>query len=134
VDVTYRSLLINDAMAIACIALIHNSPHQWAPHPFTETLFVTFLITTGIALADWGIYIQTSVVSLDSLSPPVYSHASGQRKVAVLLLLGEVISAIGQVHASKVGSKRGRPRQSREAVLRHLGVGFVRGGAALRHG
>jgi len=92
-----------------CIALLTTLLTLGTFIQFTETLFVTFIITTGIALAACGSYLQTSVVAVASLFGPtvIQSMLSGQAIVAVILSSVQLISAIGSVHASKVAPTDG---------------------------
>ncbi|KAF8271742.1 nucleoside transporter-domain-containing protein [Lactarius quietus] len=63
-----------------------------------ESIFITFVISTGIALACAGAYLQTSVIAVASLFGPsiIQSLMSGQAIVAL-------ISAATSLRASQVG-------------------------------
>ena len=75
----------------------------------SEGVLATFIITTGIALACCGAYLQTSVVAVASLFGPtaIQSLISGQAVVAVILSAVQLISATGSLHASQAGPADG---------------------------
>jgi equilibrative nucleoside transporter 1/2/3 len=75
----------------------------------SDGLFATFIITTAIALACCGAYLQTSVVAVASLFGPtaIQSLISGQAVVAVILSAVQLISATGSLHASQTGPAEG---------------------------
>ncbi|KAI9466711.1 nucleoside transporter-domain-containing protein [Lactarius psammicola] len=69
-----------------------------------EGIFLTFVISTGIALAGAGAYLQTSVIAVASLFGPsiIQSMMSGQAIVAVILSSVQLISAATSLHSSEV--------------------------------
>lgn len=69
-----------------------------------EGLFITFVLSSGIALACAGAYLQTSVIAVASLFGPsiIQSLMSGQAIVAVILSSVQLISAATSLRASKV--------------------------------
>ncbi len=75
----------------------------------SEGLFAAFIITTAIALACCGAYLQTSVVAVASLFGPmaIQSLISGQAVVAVILSAVQLISATGSLHSSQAGPAEG---------------------------
>ena len=74
-----------------------------------EGIFITFILSTGIALAAAGAYLQTSVIAIASLFGPsiIQSLMSGQAIVAVILAAVQLIGAITSLRASKVGPADG---------------------------
>ncbi|KAH9007128.1 nucleoside transporter-domain-containing protein [Lactarius hatsudake] len=70
-----------------------------------EGIFITFVISTGIALACAGAYLQTSVIAVASLFGPsiIQSLLSGQAIVAVILASVQLISAATSLRSSRVG-------------------------------
>jgi equilibrative nucleoside transporter 1/2/3 len=75
----------------------------------SDGIFATFIITTAIALACCGAYLQTSVVAVASLFGPtvIQSLISGQAVVAVILSAVQLISATGSLHSSQAGPAEG---------------------------
>lgn len=74
-----------------------------------DGFFATFIITTGIALAAAGSYLQTAVMAVASLFGPeaIQSLLSGQAVVAVIVSAVQLVSALGSLHTSQAGPAEG---------------------------
>jgi equilibrative nucleoside transporter 1/2/3 len=92
-----------------------------------EGIFVTFVISTGIALAGAGAYLQTSVIAVASLFGPsiIQSLMSGQAIVAVILSSVQLISAATSLRASKVGPADGTAEANSARLFFGISASFL---------
>ncbi|KAH9050107.1 nucleoside transporter-domain-containing protein [Lactarius hengduanensis] len=92
-----------------------------------EGIFVTFVISTGIALAAAGAYLQTSVIAVASLFGPsvIQSLMSGQAVVAVILASVQLISAAASLHSSQVGPTDGAAETKSARLFFGISASFL---------
>ncbi len=92
-----------------------------------EGIFITFVISTGIALAGAGAYLQTSVIAVASLFGPsiIQSLMSGQAIVAVILSSVQLISAATSLHASQVGPADGAAETKSARLFFGISASFL---------
>jgi len=92
-----------------------------------ESIFVTFIISTGIALACAGAYLQTSVVAVASLFGPsiIQSLMSGQAIVAVILASVQLISTITSLRTSQVGPADGTAETNSARLFFGVSASFL---------
>ncbi|KAI9448341.1 nucleoside transporter-domain-containing protein [Lactarius indigo] len=92
-----------------------------------EGIFITFVITTGIALAGAGAYLQTSVIAVASLFGPsiIQSLMSGQAIVAVILSSVQLISAATSLHSSQVGPTDGAAETKSARLFFSISASFL---------
>ncbi|KAH8999415.1 nucleoside transporter-domain-containing protein [Lactarius akahatsu] len=69
-----------------------------------EGIFITFVISTGIALAGAGAYLQTSVIAVASLFGPsiIQSLLSGQAIVAVILASSALLMGTAETKSARL--------------------------------
>lgn len=92
-----------------------------------EGIFITFIISTGIALAGAGAYLQTSVIAVASLFGPsiIQSLMSGQAIVAVILASVQLVSATMSLRASEVGPADGAAETNSARLFFGISASFL---------
>lgn len=92
-----------------------------------ESIFVTFIISTGITLACAGAYLQTSVFAVASLFGPstIQSMMSGQAIVAVILASVQLISTVTSLRTSQVGPVDGAAETNSARIFFGVSASFL---------